>query len=168
MHEQLKNSDLAQVRERKKPPRFLRMACVLSMVNGVAHTFITLMNALSGPISTTDLKEQNQETVSFFKGSSYEFIGNAQIEFNRLLNEHNTKVSLTFAILYLMSVMGVYQMYNLRKKGFPMYLVAQALIILTPLYLVVVNDYTVTTAIIGTILTFMFSVVYALNLKRMH
>ncbi len=68
-----------------------------------------------------------------------------------------------FGVLYALSLLGVFRMYQLRKCGFWVYLIAQLAILLTPIMWLGKNSFSMT----NTIFTVLFILIYLSFYKRM-
>lgn len=68
----------------------------------------------------------------------------------------------------VLSLLGVWQMWNLRRKGFWMYVVASIAGLMAPVLVLGGGLMTVLSLGVGGFFTVLFIVLYAVNLKHMH
>jgi hypothetical protein len=152
---------------RRRRPWFLRLLCMLSLINGISNISIYMGTALGGPVDTSELDKGAQITRKIYAGSGFESIARQHIEFQQALNHDVIRVSLMLLVFYIMSTLGAFRMYQLRRDGFAMYVIAQVLICVAPVVLVVANSYTATAAGISGIFAAIFIAMYASQLRYM-
>lgn len=147
--------------ENPKPnrPRMLNVICWLSGFNGIA-------TVIQNIISTFDSKPEDMVNAASempvaenLKGQAVQYFS----EYGDKLVSHN----LSMSALYILGLIGVWEMYNLRKRGFFMYGVAHILITFYPMLLVLQNQFTEELTIQVGVVTAVFIGLYASQLKYM-
>ena len=82
--------------------------------------------------------------------------------------EHAKPLGITALVLSLISLYGVWLMWNLQKQGFWYYTVASILGVLVPLYFLGFNMVAIMGLGFGAFVSILFIVLYAVNLKHMY
>lgn len=166
MSEQVRHNSVVEVL-RKRRPWFLRLLCALSLVNGITNISIYFGMAMGGPVDASELTKGAELTRGIYEGSGLAHLVHHQLEFQNALNNDVVRISLTLMIFYLMSTLGAFRMYQLKKDGFVMYIIAQVLICLGPMLLVVLNPYSAIGAGIAGVFAAIFIALYATQLRYM-
>lgn len=123
--------------------------------------------AMGGPVEVAQLNNDAHLVRGLYKGSGLEHLANDQLLFNHALNEKIIPVSLTFIILYAMSVAGALMMYQLRKRGFHLYALAQIGIALVPAVLITANSYSWTYTGLWMVFSLVWIGLYRRYVRRM-
>jgi uncharacterized membrane protein (DUF2068 family) len=156
----------------KKRPTFLTVICILSFIGsgyfGLIQPLITYFTfETSYPAQVEKLTEtlDNLEEAGVDSGFFYSMSENGLIQLEALSKnlELITGVNCLFAIL---SLLGVFLMFKLKKNGFYLYTIANAFWLLVPLALIDFNSMLGMT-IGGALITIVFVIMYAVNLKHM-
>jgi hypothetical protein len=128
----------------KGRPTFLTVLCILSFISaGIAIVLLLLGGAITG-VAQSVASDQGADgaVVSSAAGTAWAYIGAA-------------------AALTIISLIGVIQMWKLKKTGFYVYTGAAILGIVVPLIMGQAFG------VFGTLITVAFIVMYGLNLKHM-
>ena len=142
-------------------PRFLRIVCILSFVHGGLFIIKHLVSAFEG-YNSADIS-QIVESVSKTSPVSLRYIH----EYFENWALGYTVHELSNAVLYGMGLIGVFQMFRLKKRGFFMYGLAHVLLTFYPVVMVVNNPFSQMETIRWGIVTILFIAFYALNMKHM-
>ena len=140
--------------ERQVRPEFLKLLCILSFIGGglsvVTNFFMFLYF--------------DEWVLAYTEGQFDEFIGSLDMEAISVFLDVGSQFFLIQALLYGLSVFGVYFMWNLRKPGFHMYTIAQILVLIVQqLYLP-----SLPFPLIPFLLTSTFVLLYFKNFSYMH
>jgi hypothetical protein len=156
----------------KKRPTFLTVLCILSFIGSGGfgllnslYTYVTFESSYPAKIEQATEGLAKMEEAGMESGFFYSLTENGIIQLNALSKnlELITGVNCLFAIL---SLVGVFMMFKLKKNGFYLYLAANLFWLLVPLALIDF-DAMLSMTIIGAIITAIFAIMYALNLKHM-
>ncbi|MDD5569582.1 MAG: hypothetical protein PHD97_00325 [Bacteroidales bacterium] len=145
---------LHPLEELKKRPLLLSVLCVLTILGNC-------IMILSGLFSLLALK-----IVYYFS------IFPIQNELVSYILSGGSVFAITSIFLCFFTIAGTIKMWNLRKMGFYLYLISKAAFILTPFIFLVPGILDLNSVLKGLIpyiaLTFLFVILYFLNLKYMH
>ena len=93
---------------------------------------------------------------------------NSVMEMLEHMAAHWTSMILSTILLAVMSVIGVWMMWNMKKAGFLFYTTAQTLWTLMPFVFIGVNWISVLAVSMNAIITAAFIIMYGLQLKKMY
>jgi hypothetical protein len=156
----------------KKRPTFLTVLCILSFIGSGGfgllnslYTYVTFESSYPTKIEQATEGLEQMEEAGMESGFFYSLTENGIIQLNALSEnlEMITGVNCLFAIL---SLLGIFMMFKLKKNGFYLYLMANLFWLLVPLALIDF-DAMLSLTIIGAIITTIFAIMYAVNLKHM-
>ena len=154
------------------PPRptFLTVICILSFIGSGWGLLSGTMQALAPP-DLVELQVQMQQATDGMDqlGSESPFVGLAQGAMEAAMKEaeHARSIGMVEAVLSAISLYGVWLMWNLRRMGFFVYVVAGIAGLAAPLYFLGNNWFALMSLGIGGLFTVLFILLYALNLKHM-
>lgn len=156
----------------KKRPTFLTVLCILSFIGSggfgllySAYQYVTFEKTYPAQVQKiTDGMEQMEEAGMeegfFYKNAER---GLVQLEAMSKNLELITGANCLFALI---SLLGVFMMWKLKKNGFYVYTFANVFWLLVPLGLIDF-DATIVNTMIGAAITAVFVIMYAVNLKHM-
>lgn len=156
----------------KKRPTFLTVLCILSIIGSGGlglinslYTYFTFESTYPQKVEQATKGLEQLEEAGVESGFFYSMTENSLIQLEALSKnlEMITGANCLFAIL---SLIGVFMMFKLRKNGFYVYTFANVFWLLVPLALIDFNAMMGMT-IIGAIITALFVIMYAVNLKHM-
>ncbi|WP_461632900.1 hypothetical protein [Labilibaculum euxinus] len=156
----------------KKRPTFLTVLCILSFIGSGGfgllnslYTYVTFESSYPAKIEQATEGLEKMKEAGMESGFFYSMTENGIIQLNALSEnlELITGVNCLFAIL---SLVGIFMMFKLKKNGFYLYLIANLFWLLVPLALIDF-DAMLSMTIIGAIITAVFAIMYAVNLKHM-
>ncbi|MFA6923168.1 MAG: hypothetical protein WC223_02845 [Bacteroidales bacterium] len=140
--------------ELKKRPVLLSLLCIFTIIGNC-------IMILSGLFSLLALK-----LVNYFS------ILPVHNEFISYILSGGSVFAITSIVLCFFTIIGTIKMWNLRKMGFYLYLISKIAFILTPFIFLVPQILEFNSVLRGLIpyfaLTFLFVILYCLNLKYMH
>ena len=160
--------------EQKKRPVFLVVLVVLSMISIVIGFFSAILNMLSGPMTEEMLETYtaNQyESIAVMRDLNSEGLANIIEQILQMTIYQNNEAFFSFHFLSLITVVvgfvGVMMMFRLQKLGFHLYIIYSLLPILI-LYILIPMNMIPSFVVIGSLLlSAVFVILYALNLKHM-
>ena len=140
--------DFLQQNER---PVFLKVLCILSWINAglwiLLFTFFKLFVNDEVASQAIEMQKTDEEKKA--------------LEFSMQFLE---QTSLPFLLLYLISIISVYMMWEMKKKGFMIYAPLQLVIILVPYF---VMPFSISDFLFSFLIVSVFIGMYASNLKYM-
>lgn len=151
-------------------PTFLTVLCILSFIAG-GWTLISGAIGLMNAPDPVEVQAQMDEALDELEGMDDSPIGgmmqNVAGEAAKAA-QHARPLNMASIALALVSLFGVWQMWNLKKMGFWIYVLAGIAGILAPMFIMGGGMLALMGAGIGGFFTLLFIVLYALNLKHMH
>lgn len=153
-------------------PTFLKVLCVLSVINIVFGFFPALMGVFSNQSNAQVEFDQQITQINEMFSSFDNMPANFASEMTDFLNAKKINLLLenSFLIMiFLLEAYGVWLMFKLKRKGFGLYVVSQiALIGLNFLIYPSSNIFTTATLFSLFFTSILFIVLYGLNLKHMN
>jgi hypothetical protein len=159
------------IEESQKPtkrPDFLNVICVLSFIGSgwaAIQGFISMVASDSPEEVAAQMDEQMSQMpedsgflTSFVEGSADMAIAAA---------ENAVPMGVATIVISLASLLGVFYMFKLQKKGFGIYALANLVGIAVPIIFLGAGTVVLLTVGITTLITFLFIGMYAANLKHM-
>lgn len=147
--------------EEKKRTQFLTVLCVLSFI-GIGWGLASgLMNFNKDADEEMAKVQESMEQM----GDS-EMMGKI-MEGTMTMLEHQRELTIMGLICSAIALLGVIMMWQLKKKGFWIYTVAQALSLVGVFIILGVNFMSLMTIGIGGFFSILFVILYAVNLKHM-
>lgn len=154
-------------------PTLLTIICILSFIGGLWGALDGLRTGFTDK-AQTDLAEARtimEESMAQLQGQGSPFAQKLMeegIAMSEKIAEHAKPLGITALVLSLLSLYGVWLMWNLRKQGFWYYTLAAILGVLVPLYFLGFSMVAVMGLGFGAFVSILFIVLYAVNLKHMH
>jgi len=149
-------------------PVFLTVICILSFINGGMNIVFNIPS-----LFLSDFFENYVDFIKQMPAMQTDAPPilaawmNDLTEMMERLAQNFTLIVLSTILLALLSVTGVWLMWNLKKTGFLFYVTAQLLWTILPLIFLGGNIITVLSVCVGGIFTIVFIILYATQLKRM-
>ena len=156
----------------KKRSTFLTVLCILSFIGSggfgllnSVYTYVTFESSYPEKIQQATDGLEAMEEAGMESGFFYSMTENSIIQLKALSEnlELITGVNCLFAIL---SLLGIFMMFKLKKNGFYLYTAANVFWLLVPLALIDF-DAMFNMTMIGAAITALFVIMYAINLKQM-
>ncbi len=148
---------------------FLTVLCVLSFINGGMNIIFNLPSLL-----TPNFMESYLDTIKQVQGmhdfNATPFTGEMMKQVMAMLERmaaHWTSMILSTILLAVMSVIGVWMMWGMKKAGFLFYCTAQILWTIMPFIFLGTNTLVVLAVLLNSIITLTFIILYGLQLKKM-
>lgn len=154
----------------KQRPTFLTVLCILSFINGGLNILFNLPSLLM-----PNFMESYMETMKQIQGmndysNAPPFLAGMMNDMMAMMDrmaDHWTIMILSTILLAVMSVMGAWMMWNLKKTGLLFYTTAQVLWTMMPFIFLGSNIFVVLAVFINGIFTLGFIILYGLQLKHM-
>ena len=153
-------------------PTLLTVICILSFLAGAFGLWSGISNAFTDA-PQTELKEartQMEEAMAQV-GDGNEMV-TKMMESGMVMAEkaaENAKpIGYANIVLSLLSLFGVWQMWNLKKSGFWMYVAASVAGLIVPMVFLGGGMLTLMSVGFGGLISIVFIILYAVNLKHMH
>ena len=155
-------SDPPEAPKKKPYPVLLRVICMLSGVNGIFFSVTHLLAATEGNTSQ-GIDATIDNIVKQLPDLNKAYI----VEYYDHLQTNMGVYNLSNGLLFILGLIGVYEMFRLRKRGFLMYTIAHIAISLYPIVMVHHNPFSEILLLQSGAITLLFVVLYAVNLKHM-
>ena len=155
-----------------KRPTMLTVICILSFIGGAIGLWGGYANAFTDfpQERVEESKVQLQEMIDQL-GSDHPMIGMLEqgIAMNEKNLEHAKPIGYSNLVLSIISIAGVWLMWKLKKSGFWLYLVASIGGLISTFYFLGGDGlFANLTTIFTTVITVLFIILFAVNLKHMH
>lgn len=152
-------------------PTFLTVLCILSFIAGIWGVYSGIQN------SFTDKAQEELENARIEMEEAMDEMGDAPAMVADMMEsalvmaetaaENAKSLGYVEIATSLLSLLGVWLMWNLRRMGFGIYVVASLLGLLVPFAFLGFNLVTFIGLGFGAFITVLFIVLYAVNLKHM-
>lgn len=153
-------SDIEVKKPKVERTKLLKVICWLSSMFGFFNVLTNLFSIDDDP----------EVAIGQGIGAQIENLPNFEseiVEYFTYYVESYVQHNLSLAVLYIMGLFGVYQMYMLKKRGFFMYGLAHIFISFYPVMMVHSNDYSLLLSAQFFAVTVIFVVLYGTQLKHM-
>jgi len=156
----------------KKRPTFLTVLCILSLIGSggfgllySVYQFATFESTYPANVEKISTALEQMEDAGMDSGFLYNNAQNSLIQLEKM-SQNLGLITGANCLFALLSLLGIFLMFKLKKNGFYLYLGANLFWLLVPLALIDF-DATMMNTIIGGGITILFVILYALNLKHM-
>ena len=153
-------------------PTFITVLCILSFINGGVNILFNIPSLLMPNMmesyidiikQSQKINENNVQTPPFVTEMM-----NSVMEMLEHMAAHWTSMILSTILLAVMSVIGVWMMWGMKKSGFLFYCTAQILWTIMPFIFLGTNIFVGLAVVLNGIFTFAFIIMYGLQLKKMY
>lgn len=154
----------------KQRSTFLTVLCILSFINGGLNILFNVPSLLMPNFMESYLERIKQMQRMNDYSNAPPFLSGMMKDIMAMLErmaDHWTIMILSTILLAVMSVIGVWMMWNLKKIGFLFYTTAQILWTLMPLIFLGINLFSVLAVFINAVFTLAFIILYGLQLNDM-
>jgi len=164
--------DITQVSVPKKRPTFITVLCILSLIGsggfGLLQTlyqYVTFDKNYPDKVAQLEEAIGNLEDAGMDSGFIYESTQNGLITLEKTAENLGpmTAANVLFALL---SLLGIFLMFKLKKNGFYLYSVVNLFWMLVPIYFIGMEVGMMMLGL-GALITILFIILYAVNLKHM-
>lgn len=153
-------------------PTFLTVLCILSFIGGAWALIGGFMNLASPPMDEAmqEVQTKMDEATSELGDASPALSGmlDGAMEVAQKAAANAKKIGIANIVLALLSLFGVWKMWNLQKSGFTMYIIATLAGLAVPLVFIGTNWLAIASVGLGGLIGVVFIILYGLNLKHMH
>lgn len=153
-------------------PTLLTVICIISFIMGAFGIYSGIKNMTQDPVAERARLDQTMSDQMATIGDNANEMTNRWMESAHDLGgraiENAKPIGIAGLILSLLSIFGVWQMWNLKKSGFWIYLLATILGLAVPI--VYLGGSMMALASVGFVgfFSLIFIILYAVNLKYMH
>ena len=149
----------------------LKVLAILSWVGIGIMLLLTLFSALGGPLSDEELERQKIEALEAITPEMLEVFGTELVEENIAILEATQQKFYSITGLKLANLIlgayAVFLMFNLKKRGFFLYLVYSAVPVASTLYFFGTGPLMTFWVALIIVFSILFCTLYAFQLKRM-
>ncbi|MFQ5335462.1 MAG: hypothetical protein ACE5DN_05245 [Flavobacteriales bacterium] len=149
-------------------PALLTVLCILSYIGGgVSIVFYSVMWALSDAVAGYVRKKvagSDVQNVSYW----IKKIGDTGMDKIESFTGNLTDFFIISAVLSFISIAGVFLMWKMKLNGFYLYTGAQLFLLSAPYLIFNIGMPSLTVVLFSSLLSFVFIILYALHLKKMH
>ncbi len=163
---------MESVNPTKDRPVFLTVICILSYVglglsilNGLAGAIFGRVATYLSPLVKSVMKEDVD--LDTLPDAARRLVESSFSIVNKAL-EYATTMSLLSAVLCIIALFGVINMWQLKKMGFYLYTGAKIFILLIPVIFLGFNFFSFIAVTINGLFVLLFIILYAVNLKHMN
>jgi hypothetical protein len=164
--------DITQVAVAKKRPTFITVLCILSLIGSggfglfqSAYQYITFDTSYPNSVAKITEAIETLEDAGMDSGFMYESAQNGLYALEK--TAENLVPMTTANILFaLLSLLGVFLIFKLKKNGFYLYSVVNLFWMLVPVYFIGMEAGMMMLGF-GALITILFIILYAVNLKHM-
>jgi hypothetical protein len=151
-------------------PTFLTVLCVLIFIFCGWSALSNFMEAASPPdpeLVEQQIEESMERFGSFGGGADTEEVMDMVREVTMQMVEKARPIAILKGLAALLAIAGAWLMWNLRRQGFHLYVVAGIIWAFAPMFFIGGNMVTWISAVIYGFVVLVFSIMFALNLKYM-
>ncbi len=153
-------------------PTLLTVICILSFIMGAWGIFSGIQNLTVDQTAALDKARMEMEQARADLGDQAGGLPGQMLDSAMELAEktaENAKpIGISTIVLSLLSLFGVWQMWNLRKNGFWLYLLASVGGLISTVYFLGGSMMAIFSMGVAGFFSLVFIVLYAVNLKHMH
>ncbi|MGZ2371152.1 hypothetical protein ACXR6G_15345 [Ancylomarina sp. YFZ004] len=164
--------DITQVVLPKKRPTFITVLCILSLIGSGgfgllqhAYQYVTFDKTYPANIAKMEEALENLEEAGMDSGFIYESAQNGIYALEKTA-ENLVPMTAAHIIFALLSLLGIFLMFRLKKNGFYLYSVVNLFWMLVPVYFIGMEVGMMMLGM-GAFFTILFIILYAVNLKHM-
>lgn len=163
--------DIDELKVNKERPSFLTVLCIITFVvsgiwflasffGAVTYDELAQQEAMELAIVSMEksMASQPDNAIADMMVDSFVEMGNDQLQYHKIIN-WSTVIST------LLSLIGAFLMFNMKKIGFHVYLVSK-IVGLIPLLVISLNAMVISIYVMFGVLTITFLIMYAVNLKH--
>lgn len=153
-------------------PTLLTVICIIAFILGAWGIFSGVRTITQDPIEVmakaqADMEQARADLGDNAEGMAGRFLDSA-MEVTEKAVANAVPIGVAGIILALISLLGVWQMWNMRKSGFWLYLLAAVGGLIVPLVFLGGSILAILSVGIGGFISLVFIILFAVNLKYMH
>ncbi len=153
-------------------PTLLTVICIISFIMGAWGIISGLMNMTKDQTAVVAEAQAKMEEAKAQLGDQASGVAgqmmDSGLELTNRAAEHAVPIGVAGIILSLLSLFGVWRMWNLQKSGFWLYLLASVIGLVVPLYFLGTSLLAIASIGFVGFFSLVFIILYAVNLKYMH
>lgn len=153
-------------------PTLLTVICILSFIMGAWGVIGGIQNLVMDQSAVLEEARANMEQARVDLGDQADGVAgqmmNSAMELAEKGAENARPIGIANIVLSLLSLYGVWQMWNLRKNGFWLYVLASVLGLAATVYFLGGSMLAIASVGVVGFFALVFIVLYAVNLKYMH
>ena len=165
------DNDSDELNPKNEVPSFLKVLCVLSLINIVFGFFPAIISVFSDQANAQVEFEQQISQMNEMFSSFEEMPQNFAGEMTEFLNAKKMNLLLEnsfLVMIFLLEAYGVWLMFKLKRKGFALYVISQVVLVILNFAIYPSSNIFTTATLASLIITsILFVVLYWLNLKHM-
>lgn len=165
------DNDSDELNPKNEVPSFLKVLCVLSLINIVFGFFPAIISVFSDQANAQVEFEQQISQMNEMFSSFEEMPQNFAGEMTEFLNAKKLNLLLEnsfLVMIFLLEAYGVWLMFKLKRKGFALYVISQVVLVILNFAIYPSSNIFTTATLASLIITsILFVVLYWLNLKHM-
>ena len=165
------DNDSDEFNPKNEVPSFLKVLCVLSLINIVFGFFPAIISVFSDQANAQVEFEQQISQMNEMFSSFEEMPQNFAGEMTEFLNAKKLNLLLEnsfLVMIFLLEAYGVWLMFKLKRKGFALYVISQMVLVILNFAIYPSSNIFTTATLASLIITsILFVVLYWLNLKHM-
>ena len=165
------DNDSDEFNPKNEVPSFLKVLCVLSLINIVFGFFPAIISVFSDQANAQVEFEQQISQMNEMFSSFEEMPQNFAGEMTEFLNAKKLNLLLEnsfLVMIFLLEAYGVWLMFKLKRKGFALYVISQVVLVILNFAIYPSSNIFTTATLASLIITsILFVVLYWLNLKHM-
>ena len=164
--------DITQVVLPKKRPTFITVLCILSLIGSGGfgllqplYQFVTFEKSYPEKIDQIEKGLEQMEDAGMDSGFLYDMTVNSMVVLEKT-KENLVPMTAANVAFALLSLLGIFLMFRLKKNGFYLYSVVNLFWMLVPVYFIGMEVGMMMLGF-GALITILFIILYAVNLKHM-
>jgi hypothetical protein len=165
------DNDSDEFNPKNEVPSFLKVLCVLSLINIVFGFFPAIISVFSDQANAQVEFEQQISQMNEMFSSFEEMPQNFAGEMTEFLNAKKLNLLLEnsfLVMIFLLEAYGVWLMFKLKRKGFALYVISQLVLLILNFAIYPSSNIFTTATLASLIITsILFVALYWLNLKHM-
>jgi len=164
--------DITQIVLPKKRPTFITVLCILSLIGSGGfgllqplYQFVTFEKSYPEKIAQIETGLEQMEDAGMDSGFLYDTAVNGLVVLEKT-KENLVPMTAAHVVFALLSLLGVFLMFKLKKNGFYLYSLVNLFWMLVPIYFIGMEVGMMVLGF-GGFVTILFIILYAVNLKHM-
>jgi hypothetical protein len=153
-------------------PTLLTVICILSFIAGLWGIYSGIKGLTTDQTVALAAQQQKMEEARAQLGDKADGMAGRMLDSSMAIAQkaadHAKSIGISDIIISLISLLGVWMMWNLKKSGFWLYLLASIAGLIIPLVYLGGGMMALASVGFGGLITLVFIILYAVNLKYMH
>lgn len=153
-------------------PTLLTVICILSVLGGIWGVWGGIQSSFTDkPMQNLEeARTEMEETLSEMDDAPAMIVDMMESTIVLAENsaEHAVPLGYTAIVTSLLALLGVWMMWNLQRRGFPIYVVASLVGLVVPFFFLGLSMVTIIALGFGALVSLVFIILYGVNLKYMN